>query len=374
MRSSAPIGRIAGVKVSVDASVLVIALLLAWTLATSYLPSVAPHASTVIDWCAGAVGALLLLGSLLAHEVAHAVVARRAGVEVEGLTLWMLGGVARLGGDPPDARAEFRIAAIGPAVSLALGVGFAAVAGLLASAGVSKVVTGIAWWLSVINVVLAVFNLLPGSPLDGGRLLTAVIWRRTGDRVRATMQAARAGQTVGFVLIALGLVSLLTGDSVGGVWTVLVGGFLAVTAWTEYTASAAVRLLDGLRAQDLMSTPVETGRADLTVEEFVNAHLLHGGHYSSYPLVDADHAVQGLVGLPQIRALPRERWATTTVGQIAIPLERLCIRRPIDPATSVQGSVETGGRALIVDQGDLVGIVSPSDIARTLRSRATAAV
>lgn len=371
MKDHTSIGRIAGVEVSVNWSVLVIALLLTWTLADGYLPQAAPHHTTAAYWIAGVVGAALLIASLLAHEVAHAIVARHHGVGVDGLTLWMFGGIARLNGEAPDAKAEFRIAAIGPAVSLGLGFAFGLTAVCLTALGVDDVVIGTAWWLALINVALAVFNLLPGAPLDGGRVLKAALWRRSGDRVQAAMSAAHAGQTLAYVLIALGVIAVIGGDPLGGVWMVLISMFLMLAARGEYTGAAAGRLVGDLRAMDVMSTPVETGRTDLTVEEFVNHHLLRG-HYSSFPLVGSGYSVQGLVGLPQIRSLPRDRWAETRVGDIAVPVDRITICRPTDPLTSIQGTPEAGGRILVVDDGILVGIVSPSDITRALQARAVA--
>lgn len=371
MKDHSSLGRIAGVEVSVNWSVLVIALLFTWTLADGYLPQAAPHHPTGVYWLAGLVGAVLLIASLLAHEVAHAVVARHHGVEVEGLTLWMFGGIARLRGDAPDAKAEFRIAAIGPTVSFTLGFAFGLVALSLSALGAGDLVIATAWWLALINVVLAVFNLLPGAPLDGGRVLKAALWHRSGDRVRASMSAAHAGQILAYVLIGLGVLAVIGGDPLGGVWMVLISMFLMMAARGEYTSAAAGRLVGDLRVMDVMSTPVETGRTDMTVEEFVNAHLLRG-HYSSYPLIGAGYSVQGLVGLPQIRSVPRDRWTQTRVGDIAVPRNRISIAHPTDLLSSVQGTPETGGRVLVVDDDILVGIVSPSDITRVMQSRAVA--
>src|SRR5262249_44939160 len=163
-------------------------------------------------WLAGLCGAVVLLASLLAHELAHALVARRAGVPVSGVTLWLFGGVTTLGGEAKTARTDFRIAGSGPATSLALAAVFGAVAAGLGTLGVSHIVVGVAWWLSGINLLLGVFNLLPGAPLDGGQIVRAYLWRRHGDKVRAAIGAARAGRIVAFILIALGLLQFLVGS------------------------------------------------------------------------------------------------------------------------------------------------------------------
>lgn len=369
MHTRTEIGRVGGVTLAVNWSVLVLVLLLTWILASSYLPALAPDESTATYWAAGLVGAVLVLGSLFAHEFAHAMVARREGVQVESLTLWMLGGVTRLGSRARSAGAEFRIAAVGPGVSALLGVGFVLVGVALSAVGADHVAVSVAWWLALMNGSLAVFNLLPGAPLDGGRILSAALWRRRGDRISAALSAARAGRALGLVLCALAILAALGGDGVGGLWMVLIGGFLVLAARAEYATSTADRLLGPLQAADVMSTPVSTAPDSLTVEQFVNAHLL-GGRYSAYPLLGPGQDVRGLVSLQQVRAVARHDWPTTTVKQIAVPLDRVQVCRPGDPATDIHGTPESGGRALVMDDGRLVGIVTPSDIFRVMQSQA----
>ena len=202
-----PIGRIAGFRVKANWSVLVILWLFTWSLAST-LPDTSPGYPKAAYWVAGLSGALVLLASLLAHELTHAFFARRAGVTVEGVTLWLFGGVTRLGGEARTPREAFRIAVSGPLMSVVLAAVFGAVAFGLGAVGVAPVVVGVAWWLAGINLVLGLFNLLPGAPLDGGRVLKAYLWRRTGDPVRAGVGAARAGRVVAFILIGAGLVDI----------------------------------------------------------------------------------------------------------------------------------------------------------------------
>jgi len=221
-----PVCRIAGMPVAVDWSVLVIAALLAWGLAETILPRMAPGHRPVAYWLAGLVGAVLLMCSVLAHELAHALVARRSGVEVERLTLWLFGGVASLRGEPRTARADFRIAAVGPATSVAVGVGFGALAFALAVVRAGELAVGVAVWLGLVNIVLAVFNLAPGAPLDGGRVLRAFLWHRWGDRFRAAAAATTAGQAVAGGLVLLAALSFAAGDTGGAFWLVLVAWFI----------------------------------------------------------------------------------------------------------------------------------------------------
>ncbi|MCV7367937.1 hypothetical protein CRI77_17240 [Mycolicibacterium duvalii] len=209
------LGRVRGLTVSVHWSVLVIVWLFAWSLAGT-LPQTTPGYSRGAYWLAGLCGAVLLAVALLAHALAHAVVARRAGIPVPEVTLWLFGGIARLAGEARTPRDEFRMAAAGPALSLVLSGVFAAAATALATGGAGALAAAVLAWLAVANAVLAVFNLLPGAPLDGGRILRAYLWRRHGDPARAAIGAAQAGCVLGYVLIGLGLLQLLLASVIGG--------------------------------------------------------------------------------------------------------------------------------------------------------------
>ncbi|MGE4365698.1 MAG: site-2 protease family protein, partial [Mycolicibacterium sp.] len=222
MEHGVALGRMRGLTVTVHWSVVVIVWLFAWSLAST-LPGSAPGYPDAVYWVAGFCGAALFAAGLLAHELAHAVVARRSGIPVPEVTLWLFGGVARLAGEAKTPRDEFRMAAAGPALSLALSAVFAAVAAGLAGTGISPLATEVAAWLAAANAVLAVFNLLPGAPLDGGRILRAYLWHRHGDPVRAAIGAARAGRVVAYLLIGLGLVEFLLGSLIGGAWLAFIG-------------------------------------------------------------------------------------------------------------------------------------------------------
>jgi Zn-dependent protease/CBS domain-containing protein len=370
MRDSLRLGRIAGFPVAVHWSVVVVVLLLAWSLADGVLPEVAPGRAAGTYWLYGVVGALLLLCSLLAHELSHAIVARRSGVEVEGLTLWMFGGVANLRGEPPAADADLRIAVAGPATSVGLSVGFGALAVVLSALGQSDLLVSVTAWLAGINLMLAVFNLIPGAPLDGGRILRASLWRRWGDRDRAAAAATRAGQLVGYCLVGLGLLNFLLGDYVGGLWMMLIGWFLHAAAIAEESAAVTVHTLEGVPVAAFMSTDVQTGQADLSVEEFVS-RLVLGGRHSAYPVVGVDGTVTGLVTLGQLRGVPPGARASTSVGDVAVPLAHVATCTPDEPVAGVlpRLSRESGNRALVFDHGRLVGIVTPSDVTRMLETR-----
>lgn len=258
IRDDIRLGHIAGFQVAMNWSVLIIVWLLTWSLASGVLPELAPGYATATYWITGLGGAAFLLGSLLAHELAHAVVARRAGIHVEGLTLWLFGGVAKLGGQPASPQADLRIAAVGPATSVALSVGFGVVAVGLTAVGASPLVVAVVAWLAAINLLLGLFNLIPGAPLDGGRVLRAVLWRRYGDWTRATIGATRAGQVVGYSLIWLGLLQFLIGAGIGGLWLVFIGWFILAASRAERTDVIAHHALEDI-ALPLDKGPRATG-------------------------------------------------------------------------------------------------------------------
>src|SRR6266446_1134462 len=223
MRESFSLGRIAGIRIGVNWSVLFIVALLTYGLAAGQFPAAAPGYPRAEYIVAAAVTAVAYLGSLLAHELAHALVARRNGLAVEGITLWLFGGVSRLQGEVPDPGAEVRVAGVGPLVSLILGGVFVLAAWLVHASGAAGVVVAALAWLGFINVVLAVFNAIPAAPLDGGRLLRAVLWRITGDRLKAAAWSARSGQVFGWALVAVGTYLVLAGRDYSWLWFVLLG-------------------------------------------------------------------------------------------------------------------------------------------------------
>jgi Zn-dependent protease/predicted transcriptional regulator len=362
------LGRLAGIDIGVNWSVLIIFALLAWSLSASRFPTVYPGNPVWAYVAAGLCAAVVFLFGLLAHELAHAIVARRNGVAVEGITLWMFGGVARLRGEAPSPGAELRIAGVGPLVSLLLGIVFGAVTFALAAAGHHGLVLGTLGWLAGINVVLAVFNVLPAAPLDGGRLLRAALWKWRGDRTWAAVASARAGRVLGLVLIFLGLWQFLTGATIGGLWLALIGWFLLGAAAGEEQHARVGGALHGLRVADIMSAQPETVPADLTVAELVDRHLWSSRH-SAFPLVDQGRPV-GLVTLNRIRSVPLERRAVTAVRDVSCGPDELTVVSPNEPVTDLLDKLSgcADGRALVVgDDGLLVGIVSPSDVSRAVQ-------
>ena len=350
---------------------LVILLLVAESLAAGLLPAAVPGRSPLTYWAAAATVAVLLLGRLLAHELAHAIVAQRAGVRVEGITLWMLGGVTRLTGEPATARADLAVAAAGPATSLALGalllgaaVGLSMI-GVPATTEPSVALAGLAW-LGWINLILAVFNLLPGAPLDGGRILRALLWWRGRDRVRAAVAATRAGSVVGAGLVALGVAAALAGDAVGGLWLALIGWFLAAAAAQERRDTLLRSALAGVTVGEVMTPDPDCAPSWLTVDAFA-AGLTPVGQHRSYPLLDIDGRVMALVTLRQLSRVPSEDRATIRLIDVATPLTRVPTAQPREPLVEVlarRAITDPELPILVLDGARLVGILTHTDVTR----------
>ena len=256
-------------------------------------------------------------------------------------------------------------------MSLALAAFFGGVAAVLRAAGGADIVVAVAWWLAGINVVLGLFNLVPGAPLDGGRLLRAYLWRRHGDATRAALGAARAGRFVACALIGLGLIEFLAGSLVGGVWMVFIGWFLLTAAPEEKYWILTQQSLDGLLVADVMTAHPHTVPGSMSVEKFISDYLL-GDRHSSYPVARADGTISGLITLNQLRGVPPVQRATTSVGDAALPLDRVPTARTTEPVTALIERLEpiAGRRVLVMDDGGrVVGIVTASDIARLVEVR-----
>ena len=367
MREAIPLGRIAGFPVNVHWSVIVILWLFTWSLATT-LPGAVAGYSRPVYWLAGVCGALVLLASLLAHELAHAVVGRRMGVSVGSVTLWLFGGVTTLRGEAKTPKSAFRIAIAGPATSLALAAAFGGVAAALSTVHAVPIAVSVAWWLAAINLLLGLFNLLPGAPLDGGRVVRAYLWHRHGDSVRASVGAAHAGRVVAIILITLGLAEFLAGGLIGGVWLAFIGWFIFVAAREEETQVTTRQALAGLRVADAMTAQPHAAPGWLTVADFIERYVL-GDRHSAYPVADRDGSIVGLVTLRQLRELSPDRRTTTSVREIALPLHSVPTAAPLEPLSALierLAAAGHGSRALVIDGDRVVGIVTPSDLARLI--------
>jgi Zn-dependent protease/CBS domain-containing protein len=359
------LGRIGGVEVRVNWSWLVVLALIVWTLADGVFPSQNPRLSRDTHLAMAVVAALLFFASILLHELGHAWAARREGLEVDGITLWLFGGVSQFKGGFPSAGAEFRIAIAGPLVSLVLGVVFV----LIAIAGLPSAVDGVAAWLGYINLALLVFNLIPALPLDGGRVLRAALWQSKGDLGWATRVGTDIGRVFGYLFIGLGVAMFIFQGSFSGAWLAFIGWFLlqAATAEARYIATEAA--LHGLRVRDLMVRDPVTVDGDLTVGQFMD-EVARSRRFTTYPVVDGGRAI-GLLAFGSVAALPRSEWDSRRVREAMLPLERVPLltedETAIDALTAL--SSPTSNRGLVVENGHLAGLLSITDLTRALELR-----
>ncbi len=360
------IGRIAGIPIGLNWSVLFIFSLFAWELADLILPADHPHDSVAVYWAVGIVTTILLFVSLLGHEVAHAVVAKRNGIGVRRITLWLFGGVSELESDALTPGADFRIAVVGPLTSFALAGLFGLLVLLLHQVGDGAgVVASALGWLAWINLFLGGFNLIPAAPLDGGRVLRAALWKRSGDRIRAATSAARVGQAFGYVLVGLGVLEFFT-VSVLGLWFVLLGWFLLSAARGEERAAVMRDSLADVHVRDIMTPHPTTFDPSMTVADLFENHFF-GYHFSSYPLVGVNGRVEGLTSMRRLRHVPPHLRPTTRLIETASPVSEVAVGSPGQPVAELLQRMEASpdGRAMVLDDsGRLVGIVSPSDVAR----------
>jgi Zn-dependent protease/CBS domain-containing protein len=366
MRASIWLGRISGIRVGINASVFLIIVILVAGLATGQLPDAFPGRGIAAYVIAAIIAAVLFLASLLAHELAHSLVARRNGIEVDSIVLWLLGGVAQLKGEAKSPGADFRVAVVGPLTSLVLAIVFGAAGLGLAGVGGTGLPVGVLEYLSVTNGMLAVFNLIPAAPLDGGRILRAILWRWRGNRQSAAINAARAGRVFGFVLIALGVLQLVTGFGLGGIWLALIGWFVVSAATAEEQHARLGGRLAGVTVGQVMTPHPLSVDGEHTVAQFIEmVALTH--RFSTYPLVDSYGRLTGLVTLNRVRTVPPDLRATTRLRHIACPPAEVPVARPEEPLVALLGRMHgcADGRAVVVDDtGRVVGVLTASDVTR----------
>lgn len=364
-RHNIPLGRIFGISIGLDYSWFVIFALLTWTLADSYYPAEFKGWSPLLYWFTGAVTAIMLFVSVLLHELGHSVVALRYKIEVRSITLFLFGGIAQIGAEPPSAIAEFFIASAGPFVSLILAVVFYAMQPLVA--GIEPLL-GPAKYLAYINFALVLFNLIPGYPLDGGRVFRAIVWAITGSMRRATLVAANSGRFFAFLFILLGVWQMFSGNPIGGLWIAFIGWFLENAASAQVQQVLIRDLLAGHKVSQAMSTHCANVPADLTLQDLVEEHIVGSGQHCF--LVSRGDETVGLVTLQRMKEVPRPEWATTRVGRVMLPLEQ---SESIDPDAELWPAMlkldRNGVNQLPVTRNhQVVGMLSREDVISFLRT------
>ncbi|MGD8494806.1 MAG: site-2 protease family protein [Gemmatimonadales bacterium] len=361
------LGSVLGFEIRIDYSWFVIFALVLWSFSAGVFPVEYPGLTPVTYFAMGAAGTLLFFVSLLAHELSHSVVARSKGIPVEGITLFIFGGVAwtRLESETPAD--ELLIAGVGPLASLVIAALFGGLAGVGSALGAPAPVTGVAAHLGLLNLALAVFNLLPGFPLDGGRLFRAIAWKLTGDATKATRWAANGGKALGYALMGLGVLQVFAGAGLGGLWILFIGWFLRGAAGASYAQHVLQNVLAGVTAADVMTSDPETVPAHLPLDRLVEEHFLKR-RFQSFPVLDGGRLV-GLVTLGQVKDVPRAEWPARSVADVMTPTSDRAAVTPGSPITEVLDEMRDTdtGRVLVARDGELVGIISAADITRWIQ-------
>ncbi|MFZ5452245.1 MAG: site-2 protease family protein [Thermodesulfobacteriota bacterium] len=355
-----------GFEVSIDLSWIVIAVLVSWSLAAGFFPYFYPHLTPQTYWVMGVIGALGLFLSVIFHEFCHSIVARRMGLPMKGITLFIFGGVAEMGDEPPSAKVEFSMAIAGPISSLVLAAVFYGIYLQGKAAGWPLPVNGVIRYLAYINVVLAIFNLVPAFPLDGGRVLRSILWGVWDDLRRATRVSAAVGSAFGFGLIALGIFQFIGGSFIAGLWWFLIGMFIRGAAQTSYQQLLVRNALEGEPVRRFMNPHPVTAPSNITVSQLVEDYI-YKYHYKMFPVVDNGDLV-GCVTTRMIKEVPRERWSQESVGELAGRGSQENIISPETDAVKALALMHTTGhsRLLVVEGKHLVGILTLRDLMKLL--------
>lgn len=369
MESSLKLGRVQGIEIGVHFSWLLVLVLVAASLALGFFPGTFPELSPLANWVLGIAAAFLLFASVLVHELAHSFVAQRLGIRVRSIILFLFGGVSNIEGEPKSARDELLIAGAGPFSSLALGGLFAVL--LWGTRGVGPELSALLFYLALTNVLLAVFNLIPGFPLDGGRVFRALVWMVTGSFAQATNIAALAGQGIAYVFIFGGLFLAFSGAFLSGIWIAFIGWFLSNAADAARRQNRVRQAFQNVQVRDLMADePLVTVPGDLSLRDMVDEYVLQR-NVRALPVVDASDNVIGMVSISDVKKVPRERWILATVREVMTPESELVSLRPEDnagDALQVMGQRDLN-QVPVIDHGHLVGLLSRANLMRFLQVR-----
>lgn len=352
---------ISDIPIFVDLSWFLVVVLISWSLATSVFPSYYESESNSTYWAMGFAGAIGLFASILAHELGHSVVARSFLVPIRGITLFIFGGVAEMAKEPPSAKAEFWVAIAGPVVSLLISIGLLATY-YAGESALPPALAGVLWYLGLINGILVVFNMIPAFPLDGGRVLRAILWHVKGNLGQATKVTAAIGSGFGLVLIGLGVVTLVSGNIIGGIWQALIGMFLRNAASSSYEQVLVRRALEGESINRLMHPHPVVVAESINLRELVEDYV-YRYHFKMYPVVD-DGQLIGCVTTRQLQSIPREEWDVTRVGDVMM---KCSVENTISPRQDALAALSqmnrTGAsRLMVVNADQLVGIISLKDL------------
>ena len=355
--------RIAGIQIKIDFSWFIIFFLLLWSLSAGYFPHAFPREPRGVDWLAGFAATVLFFASVLVHELAHSLVALRHGLRIPSITLFIFGGVSQLSEEARDPESELKIAIAGPASSIFLG-GFFYGLKLLTSGFSHPIIGAVLGYLALINGALAVFNLIPGFPLDGGRVLRAVYWKKKGSFSKATRLASDIGKTVAVLLIILGGIEVLAGGLIGGLWLVFIGIFLRSMAQSGYQDVILRGLLNSTRVADVMVPNVVKVSPEMPLDRLARDFFLHYG-YKGFPVFDDERPV-GLVSLADLRGIPENVLPDKTVQEVMTPLNDQIVISPETPLSQAFARMRQDGRLLVMAGGRFMGLITKTGLMRFL--------
>ncbi|MCD6319401.1 MAG: site-2 protease family protein [Candidatus Desulfofervidaceae bacterium] len=361
------IGRIFGIEVRLDFSWFIIFVFFSWTLAVYYFPRHYPHWSVQLNWAMGILASLLLFVSVILHELSHSLVAKKQGEEVRSITLFILGGVAQIAREPPTPHAEFTIAIAGPLASFFLGLLFLGLWWLIRP--FSEPLAALTKYLAVINFILGGFNLLPGYPMDGGRVLKAILWKVTGSLRRATHIATKVGQFIASFFIFFGLFQILAGLWLNGLWIMFIGWFLYQASLKSYQQVLFKDLLQGIKARDLMTRDFITVTPDTRLKILVEDYILKKGQRAF--IVTDNREIVGIICLEDVKKVSPENWADIPVSNIMTPKARLEMVLPEDDAAIVLQRLTTRDihQVPVVEDNQVVGVITRNDLLRWMQVR-----
>jgi Zn-dependent protease len=364
MARSFKLTTIANIPVEINYSWFIILCLVIFTLARGYFPYTDPELGQITHWFMAVISAVLLFASLLAHELSHSIVAKKNSLPISGITLFIFGGVAHMEKEPSSPEVEFKMAIAGPAMSFFLALLFFALTQVLYNLGIPRPVLSITNYIFIVNMVVGVFNLIPGFPLDGGRILRAALWKFYDDIKRATAIASGFGRGFAFFLMAVGLLNLFVGSIISGIWFIFIGFFLQEAADVSYRQVVMNKLLSGIKVENFMTNKIVTVPANLSLDKLFDKYFLKFRH-AAFPIVE-DDTVLGLVTFHDLKEIPREKWHAATAREIMLPLGKdLTISRKNDALDALAKMAKTGlGRLLVIENSKLIGIISQRDITR----------
>lgn len=366
MKGSFRLGNIAGIDIRINYTWIFIFVFISWSLAQGFFPQSYPGWSTTTYWATGVIAAILLFASVLAHELSHSLTARSRGMSVNSITLFIFGGVSNLEDEPEEPKVEFVMSMVGPLTSLGLAGAFW---GFLQLVGDQQSpLAAILFYLALVNGLLGIFNLLPGFPLDGGRILRSFLWQRTGSIVRATNIAGTVGRFIGWGMVGFGIFQLLSGNFVGGLWLAFIGWFLASMADASRREMIMRQHLKGVKVSEVMDSEIEAINPTTSVQQLVD-DIIHQRHRRAAPVADEGHVV-GIVTVTDLKNLPQDKWQDTSVRDIMTrePLYTVKPDDELDKAVKLITRHDVN-QLLVLEKERLVGMLNRADLISHLQVR-----